>query len=59
MMDIDRAIRMQEGQLDEQLECGDITQEEYNQEMEMIHREARDVIQEEAERAYDEVMNRY
>lgn len=58
-MDIGRAVELEEEKLSQALANGQITEEEYKEELNWLHRDARGAIEEEAQKAYDEVMNRY
>ena len=57
-MDINRALELEEAKLYRQLEDGMIDDREYRQSLKALEEEAREAIREEAQRAYDSVMNR-
>lgn len=58
-MHIDKMVDIEERELDKRLEEGEITSEEHSRQVNNLHREARGAIEEEAQRAYDDVMNSY
>ena len=58
-MNIYAAVEMEERALEEELECGGISIIEFNTQINELHRDARNAIREEAERAYGDVMNGY
>lgn len=58
-MNINRAVELEEKKLDRDYEGGMIDSQEYNRALNQLHREAREAIREEAQGAYNEVMDRY
>lgn len=58
-MDLNRAVEIEEDRLSEMYENGELSGEEYSCELNNLYREARAALEEEAQQAYDEVMNRY
>jgi len=59
MIDIDRAVELEEKKLTRDYENGLIDSQEYNRVLNGLYRDAHDAIEEEARQAYDEVKNRY
>jgi len=53
---IDKWLEREEDLLWEMLEAGEISQEEYQGEINALYREARGALEEEAQRAYDDVI---
>jgi len=47
------SLQREEERLAEQLECGQITLQEFNQELKELHREYREQAEESAQEAYD------
>jgi hypothetical protein len=52
-------IEREEEHLEQQLARGEISLAEYNKELRELHRDFRASIQEQAEQAYQDVMDRY
>lgn len=59
MNNISYQVERAEKELEKSLERGDITDAEFQMEMNALHREAWAAIEEEAQQAYDDVMGRY
>jgi len=59
MNDPGRRLQHEEDILQDALSSGQMTQKEYNDECRYLERAAREYAQEEAERAYQEVMENY
>lgn len=58
-MNIDRAVELETESLERDLQNGVIDSKEYNRALNALHREARDAIEEDAQRAYDDVKHDY
>ena len=59
MINIDRAVELEEKKLSEQLEDGMVDTQEYNRSLSQLYREATDAVREEADRAWQQIMDRY
>ena len=58
-MNIEKMMEHEEELLYRDYENGLIDEQDYNRAINNLHREARAMLEEEAQSAYDEVMNRY
>lgn len=58
-MSIQQEVEGEEDQLFNEYEAGDLSQKEYERELRRLYRDAGQAIREEAERAYDNVMDSY
>ena len=56
---IDRYVEQEEERLEDEYTDGFISNKEYNAAIKELHREARGELEEEAQRAYDEVMGNF
>ena len=59
MIEIDRAVELEEETLSKQLEDGVIDIKEYHRSLTQLYREATEAVREEADRAWQAVMDRY